>query len=224
MIYRNWPKVVPDLIDVCPVDLPGRGRRIHEEPFKCVENLVEAAGDALLPYIDRPYALFGHSMGALISFQVARRYRKQGRQMPAHLFVSGCRAPHIPDPDPPTYNLPDAEFIEELRRLNGTPPDVLEHAELIQLMMPLLRADFEVCQTYRYEEESPLECPITAFGGLQDEDITKPQVEAWGTQTTVPLIARMIPGDHFFLNAQEPIIINVVARDLCRIAVGAVSQ
>jgi len=217
-IYRNWSTQIPSLIDICPVHLPGRARRLNEDPFRSVIPLAEAAAEALLPYTDKPYAFFGHSMGALISFQLARRYRQQNRPLPVHLFVSGSRAPQLPDPDPPTYNLSDAEFVAELRRLNGTPPDVLEHAELLELMLPLLRADFELCQTYAYEEAPPLNCPITAFGGLQDVDISRAQVEGWGAQTTGPFLARMLPGDHFFLHAQEPIILEMVSRELYRIA------
>lgn len=216
LVYRKWPTMVPGRIDVCPVNLPGRARRLHEKPFTNLMPLVEAIGEALLPYIDKPYAFFGHSMGALISFELARLYHKQNRSLPVHLFVSGCRAPHIPDPDPPTFDLPDAEFIEELRKLNGTPPDVLEHEELIQLMMPLLRADFEVCQTYRHEEAPPLPCPITTFGGLQDIDITRAMVDAWRTHTTGAFVMRMIPGDHFFLHSQEQIIVETLSRELYR--------
>jgi medium-chain acyl-[acyl-carrier-protein] hydrolase len=218
VIYRNWLAGLPDLIDVCPVHLPGRNGRLDEQPFNNLVPLVEAAGAALYPYLGKPFALFGHSMGARISFELTRLFRRQNWPMPLHMFVSGSRAPQVPDTDPPTYDLPEPEFIDELRRLNGTPRDVLEHPELMQLMIPLLRADFEVCQTYAYTPEPPLKCPITAFGGLQDVDISREDLEAWRIQTTGQFTLRMLPGDHFFLHAQEPTILQALSRELYQIA------
>lgn len=214
--FRRWPELISGQIDVCPLSLPGRAGRIHEEPFSHLNPLVECLAEVLLPYTDRPYALFGHSMGALISFQLARLLRESNCPLPAHLFVSACRAPQIPDPDPPTFDLPEPEFIAELRRLNGTPSDVLMDAELIQLMLPLLRADFAVCQTYRYAQAPPLTCPITVFGGLQDFDVPRAHLAAWREQTTEPFALRMLPGDHFFLTAHEPILVETIARVLSR--------
>src|SRR5882724_6229499 len=172
-IYRSWPDRLPPSIDVWPVHLPGRGGRLHEPAYTQLMPLVEAAAEALLPYLDKPFAFFGHSMGAMISFELSRLLRRRRAPQPLHLSVSGRQAPQVKDWDPPTYNLPEPEFVEELRRLNGTPKGVLEHPELMQLMIPLLRADFEVCQTYSYTPEVPLDCPVTAFGGLNDQDVTR---------------------------------------------------
>ncbi|HEX5322495.1 MAG TPA: thioesterase domain-containing protein, partial [Capsulimonadaceae bacterium] len=127
LIYRNWQASFPPSVAVCPVQLPGRGARLHEAAFKDLFSLVDATAEALAPHLKPPFAFFGHSMGARIGFELARLLRHKGRPMPEHLFVSGCRAPQIVDNDPPTYNLPEPEFIEELGRLNGTPKDVLEH-------------------------------------------------------------------------------------------------
>jgi medium-chain acyl-[acyl-carrier-protein] hydrolase len=204
-------------LEVCPVHLPGRGGRLHEQPFNDWKTLVEAVGAALLPYVEMPFAFFGHSMGALIGFEAARLFRRWNAPMPLHIFVSGRRAPQVPDPDPPTYDLPDPEFIAELRRLNGTPKDVLDHPELMELMLPLLRADFEVCQNYRYAPELPLTCPISAFGGLQDQDISREDINAWNCQTTGQFRQRMLPGDHFFLHAYEHTILEALSRDLYQI-------
>jgi len=217
-IYRNWPTSLPDLIEVCPVHLPGRAGRLNEQPFHKLLPLVEAAGAALSPYLDKPFAFFGHSMGAMISFELARLLRRQNRALPLHIFASGRRGPQVPDREDPTYNLPQSVFIEELRRLNGTPKDVLEHPELMQLMTQLLRADFEVCQTYDYRPEPPLKCPITAFGGLQDVDITREDMEGWRVQTAVAFTLRMLPGDHFFLHTQESIVLEALSRELYQLA------
>ena len=212
--FRKWPQQLPPGVEVLAAQLPGRGARMREQPYTSVTALVEELGVAVRPLLDRPFAFFGHSMGAIIAFELARLLRGEGGAAPAHLFVSGRRAPQIPDADPPTYNLPDAEFIEEVRRLNGTPPEVLEHPELMGLMLPLLRADFQVVDTYRYADGPPLGCPISAFGGLQDFDVTREQLEAWREQTTSGFVRRMFDGDHFFLHRAEPVLLATIARDL----------
>lgn len=205
---------MPDFLDIRPVNLPGRGGRLHEPLFRDMERLVEAAGEALLPHFNTPFAFFGHSMGALVSLELARLCRRRGWAMPVHLFVSGHAAPQVPDKDPPTWELPEAEFIEELRRLNGTPADALEHPELMELLIPVLRADFQVCQTYSYSVEPPLGCGITAFGGLQDTDTPREEVDAWREHTTGRFTLRMLPGDHFFLHSHEHILLEAMAREL----------
>jgi medium-chain acyl-[acyl-carrier-protein] hydrolase len=153
-------------------------------------------------------------MGALIGFELARLLRQRGGPMPAHLFLSGCRAPQVPKSDPPTFDLPEDEFVAEVKRLNGTPKDVLAHPELMKLLVPLLRADFQVCQSYLSPVEPPRACPITAFGGLQDSEIPRDQIAAWKEQTDAKFTLRMLPGDHFFLHAHEPLIIRAVASEL----------
>src|SRR5262245_34574163 len=168
LIYRSWTEQLPLAVEVCAVMLPGREARLRERPYTCLPPLIEALAEALLPRLNKPFAFFGHSMGALISFELIRELRRNCGLAPAHLFVSGRRAPQIENNDPPTYNLPEGDFIQEIRHFNGTPQEVLEHPELMQLLLPVLRADFAVCETYTYTEEPPLECPISVFGGLQD--------------------------------------------------------
>ena len=130
--------------------------------------LVRATGQALLPYFDRPFCFFGHSMGALLAFELAREIRREYALSPQHLFVSGRRAPAIPLPNKIIHDLPKQKFIEKLREMNGTTPEVLEHPELIQLLLPMLKADFAICETYEYRDDEPLNCGITVFGGLVD--------------------------------------------------------
>ena len=138
MTFRTWPNSLPITIEICPVELPGRGKRITSAPFTSLQLLVQAIAIALLPYLDKPFAFFGHSMGGLVSFELARLLRKKYNKSPVHLFVSGYRAPQIPDPHPPIHALPEPEFLEELRRLNGTPEIVLENTELMQMLLPAL--------------------------------------------------------------------------------------
>jgi len=164
-----------------------------------------------------PYVFFGHSLGALIGFELACQLRRQNSTDPVHLFVSGRRAPQIPDPNPPIHQLPEAEFIDELRRFDGTPEEVLKHPELMEIFLPVLRADFALLETYEYTSEKPLDCPITAFGGLQDRKATREELAAWRDQTHGDFRLQLFPGDHFFLHSVQPILLQAIAQDLIRL-------
>jgi medium-chain acyl-[acyl-carrier-protein] hydrolase len=213
-MYRSWPEQLPLTVEVCVVQLPGRETRLREPSYRNLSALVEVLAEALLPHLDKPFAFFGHSMGALISFELTRELRRRGGPTPAHLFVSGHRAPQIKNHSTPTYNLPELDFLEDVRRFNGTPREVLEHPELMQLMLPLLRADFALCQTYAYSPEPPLDCPINVFGGLQDQDVPRGYLEAWREQTSNTFTLRMLPGDHFFLRTFQPLLLNIFSQQL----------
>ena len=213
LIYRTWAKTLGPSIAVCPAHLPGRERRLTEKPYTSAQAVVEALADAIVPHLDLPFAFFGHSMGALLSFELARQLRRRNLPLPVHLFLSGRAAPQLAR-EKLTYDLPVNEFAEELRRLNGTPPEVLEHQELMDLMIPLLRSDFQICQTYDYTNEPPLECPITAFGGLSDKDIHGDLVGAWRVQTARSFRLLMMPGDHFFINSARDRILHILMQEL----------
>lgn len=212
--YRAWPKKLPPSVEVCAVQLPGRGSRMPEPPFTQLAPLVRALAQNLLPHLDRPYALFGHSMGALVAFELARHLRREHGLGPAHFFASGQSAPQYDDGFPPFHELPDAELIEKLRRLNGTPKEVLEHSELLKLTLPVLRADFAVFGNYEYEEGPPLDCPVTVFGGLEDVQFPREGLEAWREQAGSSLSVHMLPGDHFFLRTSETQLLNILAEEL----------
>src|SRR5207248_10941200 len=135
-VFWAWPQAFPSTVEVCAVQMPGREGRLSEPPLTRWDEAVERLAEALLPWMQRPFAFFGHSLGALLACELARRLARGGRSGPVHLFVSGRVAPHVA-PDDPTYNLPEEEFVRELRRLTGTPEDVLENAELRHLFVPL---------------------------------------------------------------------------------------
>ena len=156
-------------------------------------------------------------MGALIGFELARLLRREHGLMPAHLFVSGRRAPQLPRDSRITYNLPEPEFLEEVRRLDGTPKEVLEHPELMEIVSPLLRADFEVVETYSYVPEPPLDCPITVFGGLRDHDVGRDVLEPWREQTASHFTLRMLPGGHFFLHSDQSLLLSLLSEELLRV-------
>jgi len=216
-VFRQWPQKVGSDVEICAVEPPGRGSRMRENPFTNLFELVAVAAPALTPYMDCPFAFFGHSMGAIVSFELARYLRKTGRKEPSHLFLSGCRAPQLTHTRTVTYDLPEPEFIEDLRRLKGTPEEVLAHPELLQLMLPLLRADFAITQTYRYAEEAPLSCPLTIFGGLEDDEATREHLSPWSEHTTGAFSLHMLPGDHFFLHTSQDLLFEVVRQELGRI-------
>ena len=214
LTFRTWPDSLPSAIEICPVELPGRGKRITSVPFTRLQLLVQAMAIAILPYLDKPFAFFGHSMGGLVSFELARLLRKNYGKSPVHLFVSGYPAPQVPAPDPPIHALPEPEFLEELRRLNGTPEAVLENTELMQLLLPAIRADFAVIETYAYTPESSLDCPITAFGGLQDREVSYDNLKVWQEQTNAAFSLHMLPGDHFFLQSAQALLLQSLSQEL----------
>ncbi|NMG08631.1 thioesterase II family protein [Brasilonema sp. UFV-L1] len=216
LVFRPWFNNLPKTVEVCPIELPGRGSQMRLTPFSQLEPLVEFLASALLPHLDKPFAFFGHSMGALVSFELARLLCREYDTSPIHLFVSGRRAPQIPDPKPPVHALNEPEFIEELYRLNGTPKAVLENAELMQLLIPILRADFAVLETYVYAPEPTLNCPITAFGGLEDSEVSYDELQAWREQTNAAFSEQMFPGDHFFLHSAQSLLLQSLSRELER--------
>lgn len=197
--YRSWQRWFPEQIDLCLVHLPGRNKRLREQAFTQAAPLVKAIADRIPPEIDGPYALYGHSMGATIAFELARELFHRHCAPPQHLFVSGRRAPQCPKTEPATFNLPHDEFIAELRRLNGTPREVLENPELLELFMGLLRADFELVDTYQYLSAEQLSYPITVYGGLNDKEVSAENCNAWKEQTSAGCTVRMVSGDHFFI-------------------------
>jgi medium-chain acyl-[acyl-carrier-protein] hydrolase len=212
--FRNWPRELPWPIRAFPVQLPGREARWQETAYSDMPGAVAALADSLSPALGPPLALFGHSMGAFIAFELARELRSRGRPGPVRLFVSGCRAPHLPDPDPPVYNMPADQFVRELIRLKGAPAEVLRNSEYMELMLPMLRADFALCDTYVYHPGELLECPISAFGGSDDRKIRPDQLTQWGQHTKAGYTERTIPGDHFFLNTSRADLLAAIAADL----------
>jgi len=213
-IYRSWAASLPAEVEVCAVQLPGRGTRLREPLATSLLPLVRQAAREMLPLFDRPFAFFGHSMGAITSFEMARHLRDEYDLHASQLFVSGRSEPRLQSTSRPIHLLPEAEFIEELRRLNGTPREALENEELMQLMLPVLRADFSVCETYSYTHGAALDCPITAFGGMQDPDIGRERLEGWGAHTGGSFVLRMLPGDHFFIHTAQHMLLASLGREL----------
>lgn len=166
--YRGWARELPAAVKVCPVQYPGRETRITEPLQTALAVLMRMAAGALEPLLDEPYALFGHSMGALAAFELTREIARRGLRPPEQLVVSAYRAPTLPHWSALLYDLPHDEFVERLRKLEGTPQAALESPELMQMMLPVLRAECQVCDQYRLRDETPLAVPLAAFGGRND--------------------------------------------------------
>jgi len=212
--FRWWWNAFPPDIEVCAIQPPGRENRFSETPHTNLGPYVEELKDALAPWLDRPFAFFGHSLGALASFECARLIRAEYGRAPARLYVSGCRAPQAPSRDTPRAALPKPLLLDELRTLNGTPEEVLREPALMTLLLPVVRADFGVFESFRYRVVERFSCPIHAFGGVSDPRVTRDELEAWAGQTTGPFSLRMLPGDHFFLNSGRATILDAIGRDL----------
>lgn len=213
-IYGRWPALLPPEVELVAAQLPGRESRLAEKPIAELGVLVDRLAEALTPYMDRPFALFGHSNGGLMAFELVHRLRAAGRRMPLHLFVSGRPAPQVELTDPPVHNLPEAEFMETLRRFGGTPEEVLQNEEIMALMAPLLRADFALGETYVYEPRPPLDLPISAYAGETDGEVPVWQVEAWREQTAGAFQFHRFPGGHFFLQEDQAMVLDQLRREL----------
>jgi medium-chain acyl-[acyl-carrier-protein] hydrolase len=198
-IFAPWARMLPSDVEVVAVQLPGRESRLAEEAYSDMAALSAKLGAELAPYLDRPFAFYGHSNGGLMAFEVARLLRRESRRGPEHLFVGGRPAPQLVITDPPLHALPHDEFLAALRRFEGTPDEVLQNPEIMELIEPMLRADFALGETYRYTPEPPLAIPISAYGGVHDQEVSREQVEAWREQTTAAFRLTMFPGNHFFI-------------------------
>lgn len=210
--FQAWQEKLPDTVDVIPVQLPGRGIRYTEKSFTKIDELIAALSEAMHPYLDRPFFLFGHSMGALVSFELARFLQHRWHKQPKHLFVSGFHAPHLPDPNPPIYHLPDEAFLDEVIAMNGMPKELLANREWLEAFLPFLRADFTLCEQYRFQVGEVLSCPITAFGGEEDPEAQREHLDPWRKQTKGTFQLHIFPGDHFFLHQHEEKILEVMRK------------
>jgi medium-chain acyl-[acyl-carrier-protein] hydrolase len=215
--YRKWGEFLPAAVEVCPVLLPGREARLGEKAFSSVVPLVDALAPAIASYLDQPFVFFGHSMGALVAFELTRKLRREGQPLPECLFVSARVAPGFALKRQPLSNLPEDEFTRALARFNGAEKDALQHAELMKLLLPTLRADFALHEQYQYFEEPALECPIVAFGGLEDLATEVEGLDAWRLHTEGSFVRRMFAGDHFFINAQQSFFLGRLAQELQRV-------
>lgn len=197
-VYERWKNLLPPSIQLVNVELPGRGRRFGEPLLTSVEEMVENVQHILLPHLDgSPYALFGHSLGSIIAFEMSRRLCSKGYPPPVHLFVSGRAAPHAIENEN-MHLLANEQFLAKIQVLGGTPPQFFENEQLLSLFLPILKSDYMASETYRFnEEQGRLSCDITVFSGLQDGDYDPME---WSKHTSGSCEAFSFEGGHFFIH------------------------
>ncbi|MFC8452053.1 thioesterase II family protein [Kitasatospora sp. NPDC057223] len=213
-MYRDWPARLPADIEVVAVQLPGRETSIGEPWLTDYQEVVDQLHAALRPQLDRPYALFGHSMGALLAYGVALAALRCGDRPPGRLLVSGSAGPGAEPSRPDRADWPDAELVEDLRSMGGTPEEVLASRELLDLILPALRADYAVCRSFRHPDEALLDCPVSVLGGLEDS-VSLDGLHRWSGTTRAATSVRTFPGGHFFLTGESaPGVLAAVTQDL----------
>lgn len=202
--FRSWTRHLPDDVEVLVVQLPGRESRLREAPFDDIPEIVDALRPLVTEASDLPYALFGHSMGALIAFELALSLEAGGGRGPAHLFVSARRPPDEPELDPPVHGLPDDAFVDELqRRYRAIPDAVRQEPELLALLLPGLRADIRAIERYAPSSPRKVRCPVHVFGGVQDSYPRPAQLPGWQRVAEQGVRVRLFPGNHFYLAEQQ---------------------
>ena len=216
-IYTGWQDELPGDVEVCAVELPGRRVRLREPAIRRSQPLVDAIVAGLRPHLDMPYALFGHSLGAVLAFELARALRRAGPRAPESLFLSGAAAPHLPRTHRVLWRMSDEDFLAEIRALGGVPDSLLAEPELMALFMPILRADFEVVDTYVYEPGAPLACPVHLYGGEADRRVRPAQLAAWRDLVSGPVTLETFPGGHFYLHPERSSLTSSIGRRLGRL-------
>jgi medium-chain acyl-[acyl-carrier-protein] hydrolase len=217
-IFHSWPDQLPSGVETIGIQMPGVGSRIIEPPIEEIAEVVQLLVLEIGPKLGKPYVFFGHSLGGLISFELALELRKRYGLYPLHVFVAGIRAPQILSRNPPIHDLPDTNLLEELqRRYNGIPEEISKDRDILQLVLPGLRAGLKMHESYRYRKSNPLDCGITAFGGYQDRAVRRQDLEAWHHQTKRSFTLHMLPGGHFFINSEHEHFLKILYSELAGI-------
>jgi medium-chain acyl-[acyl-carrier-protein] hydrolase len=214
-VFREWRSRLQPEIQVAALQSPGRGMRIAESPYHAVGEIVTEVMDGLAGLGDRPFAFYGHSLGALVAFEAARQLRREGRPQPLHLFVGSARPPDIGPLMPPLHHLPETEFLSALQaRYSGVPAAILDNPEILSIFLPALRADFTAYERHEYQTEPPLGCPISSFVGEEDKHISAETMAGWKAHTSAAFALQVFRGGHFFMDEDRDHLIDTIARQL----------
>lgn len=197
-MFRDWVKYIPPQIELIAVQLPGRENRFHEAPIRTAGTAVNEISAVLESYFDKPFAFFGHSMGALLSYETTRTLARNKKNLPEHLFISGRFSPDTIRNKSSVHNLPEDLFLAEIQKYGGLPEKILEDAEMRSFFFPTLRADMEMCEKYIYERTSALTIPITVYNGLTDEGVNPSEKNGWEDMTEMSCEIKYFAGGHFF--------------------------
>lgn len=202
-IFLDWQSQLNPAIEVCAIQLPGRGHRFGEKARTDLAGLVADIAKVIQKESDLPFAFFGHSLGGLIAFELARYLNDFQMKMPVHLLVSGCDAPQYRQPSTQMHLLSDSALIEKLRQYNGTPEDIFNNPDIMQLMLPTIRADFQLAENFVYIQKRLLKIPISVLAGSGDDHILLDQVASWNKETVGKFDLKWFDGDHFFINSHK---------------------
>lgn len=217
VVYRAWPDLLPGGVEVIILHYPGRESRFRETPLNAMPALVTALSAALTPFCDRPFAFFGHSLGGLVAFELARQLRRAGQPQPQHLFISSRRAPHLPEPLSPIHALEDTAFTAAVQqRYSGIPDVILQDPELLALFLPVMKADFAILETYQYTPEPPFDYPISVYSGEQDQGVTPQALAEWQIHSQHAVTVQSFPGDHFYLQGQRQPLLQSISNEIRR--------
>jgi surfactin synthase thioesterase subunit len=215
LIYRAWPERLPPSIRVLPLDLPGRGTRHARPPLDDWSMLVDVLLEDVQPHLSRPFAIFGHSMGALIGLELAHAVRARHGKTPVWMGASGCTAPARRVGNLKWRDCPESELLAELRALGGTPDELIENREFLDVLLPIVRADFHLCGSYRAQDREPLDCPLLVMAGADDDLARDPEnLRSWAGEVTGPFRLEMVDGGHFFIDSRRDIVIGYVGSAL----------
>ncbi len=209
--FLPWQELFGPRLELRIAQLPGRGVRLFDPPLADMDELVARLTRAVTGLADRPFAFFGHSLGALVAFEVARQLRRTGRPEPISLWVSGAESPRNRLVRRELHRLPDTELVAALADYNGTPAELLQDQELMQLVLPGLRADFALHERYVYRPEPPLDLPIHMLLSDDDPYVEHDRAADWSLETSRPVRQHVFPGDHFFLDAHRRAIATLLA-------------
>jgi medium-chain acyl-[acyl-carrier-protein] hydrolase len=212
--FHGWLNNLPPEVELCVLQLPGREHRFREKAFDQLLALVNVLANIIPVQLHIPFAFFGHSLGALIAFELARHLKQKNLPAPVHLFVSGWRAPHMRNPHPLLYEMPKSMLLNELKHYEGTPESVLRESELMEIFLPILRADFKMGETYAYQNGNAIDCAITAFGGTDDNLASRQELEAWHKHTSSNFRLKMFQGGHFFIKNDRQKLMTEIVTDL----------
>jgi medium-chain acyl-[acyl-carrier-protein] hydrolase len=202
-LFRPWAIDAAQGIEVCAFQLPGRENRIREAPLQDMGILVDNLCAVISAEVDEDFSMFGHSLGALVCFETVCELRRRGARLPEHLFVSACEAPHTRRSKDRSGHLDDAAFLERLRQLGGVSEQVLAHREILALLLPMLRADFRLAETYRFRHDDPLPIPVTAVAGRDDRLASPADLARWRELAGAGFELVTVPGDHFYVSSHH---------------------
>lgn len=201
-LYKDWKDIIDSRFDICVLNLPGRGKKTLEAPFNNMINLIDTIKLDIQQMLDKPFIFFGHSMGGLVCYELAKTIEKELKKLPNHIYVSSYPAPHLLNKNLIQDDISDDNLIDKLKTLNGTPKEILANNKFAKILLPIIRADFKVLNSYEFISSNRLNCQITAIIGTND-NLDIEQARAWSKHTFLSFSLKTFVGDHFYLNSEN---------------------